>query len=53
MGNNTEMVRVACAASRTGEVARARFAQVWQLRDGKVARFEQIVDSATSNQALT
>ena len=37
----------------TGKVARARFAHVWQVRDGKVARFEQIVDSATFNQALS
>jgi ketosteroid isomerase-like protein len=37
----------------TGKVARARFAHVWQVREGKVARFEQIVDSATFNQALS
>jgi ketosteroid isomerase-like protein len=37
----------------TGKVARARFAHVWTLRDGKVSRFEQIVDSATFNQALS
>lgn len=37
----------------TGKVARARFAHVWTVRDGKVARFEQIVDSATFNQALS
>ena len=37
----------------TGKVARARFAHVWQLRDAKVVRFEQIVDSATFVQALT
>jgi uncharacterized protein len=37
----------------TGKVARARFAHVWTIRDGKVARFEQIVDSATFNQALS
>ncbi len=37
----------------TGKVARARFAHVWQVRDGKVARFEQIVDSATFDQALS
>ena len=36
----------------TGKVARARFAHVWTLRDGKVARFEQIVDSATFNAAV-
>lgn len=37
----------------TGKVARARFAHVWTVRDGKVIRFEQIVDSATFNQALS
>jgi ketosteroid isomerase-like protein len=37
----------------TGKVARARFAHVWNLRDGKVTRFEQIVDSAAFNEALT
>ena len=37
----------------TGKVARARFAHVWTVRDGKVARFEQVVDSATFNAALT
>jgi ketosteroid isomerase-like protein len=36
----------------TGTVARARFAHVWRMRDGKVDRFEQIVDSATFNAAL-
>jgi ketosteroid isomerase-like protein len=36
-----------------GKVARARFAHVWHVRDGKVASFEQIVDSATFNQALS
>jgi uncharacterized protein len=37
----------------TGKVARARFAHVWTIRDGKVSRFEQIVDSATWNEALS
>jgi ketosteroid isomerase-like protein len=37
----------------TGKVARARFAHVWTIRDGKVSRFEQIVDSATFNEALS
>ena len=37
----------------TGKVARARFAHVWTLRDDKVTRFEQIVDSATFNTALS
>jgi hypothetical protein len=37
----------------TGKVARARFAHAWTMRDGKVARFEQIVDSATFNAALS
>ncbi|MGH9270648.1 MAG: nuclear transport factor 2 family protein [Ilumatobacteraceae bacterium] len=37
----------------TGKTARARFAHLWQVRGGKVARFEQIVDSATFNQALS
>jgi ketosteroid isomerase-like protein len=37
----------------TGKVARARFAHVWTLHDGKVARFEQVVDSATFNAALS
>ncbi len=38
----------------TGKTARARFAHVWQVSDGgKVTRFEQIVDSATFNQALS
>jgi uncharacterized protein len=37
----------------TGEVARARFAHVWTLLDDKVTRFEQIVDSATFNTALS
>ena len=37
----------------TGKVARARFAHVWTMREGKVTRFEQIVDSATFNQALS
>jgi ketosteroid isomerase-like protein len=37
----------------TGKVARARFAHVWTVRDDKVIRFEQIVDSATFNQALS
>jgi uncharacterized protein len=37
----------------TGKVARARFAHVWTIGDGKVRRFEQIVDSATWNEALS
>lgn len=37
----------------TGKVARARFAHVWTVRDGKMTRFEQIVDSATFNAALS
>jgi uncharacterized protein len=37
----------------TGKVVRARFALVWTLREGKVARFEQIVDSATFNAELS
>ncbi|MET0147140.1 MAG: nuclear transport factor 2 family protein [Ilumatobacteraceae bacterium] len=37
----------------TGKVARARFAHVWTLRDGKATHFEQIVDSATFNSALS
>jgi ketosteroid isomerase-like protein len=36
-----------------GKVARARFAHAWTMRDGKVARLEQIVDSATFNAALS
>jgi len=37
----------------TVKVARARCAHVWTIRDGKVSRFEQIVDSATWNEALS
>jgi uncharacterized protein len=37
----------------TGKVARARFAHVWTLHDDKVTRFEQVVDIATFNTALS
>jgi uncharacterized protein len=37
----------------TGKRFSARFAHVLDVRDGKVARFEQIVDSAEVNRALS
>jgi ketosteroid isomerase-like protein len=36
----------------TGKSFSARFAHVWTVKDGKVVRFEQIVDSAKVNEAL-
>jgi uncharacterized protein len=35
----------------TGRDLEARFAHAWQLRDGRVARFEQITDTARWNDA--
>jgi ketosteroid isomerase-like protein len=36
----------------TGKSFTARVAHVWQLRDGKVVTFEQIVDSAPVREAM-
>jgi ketosteroid isomerase-like protein len=36
----------------TGKSFSARFAHVWTVKNGKVVRFEQIVDSAKVNEAL-
>jgi ketosteroid isomerase-like protein len=36
----------------TGKSFSARFAHVFTVKDGKVVRFEQIVDSAEVNKAL-
>lgn len=36
----------------TGKSFRARFAHVWTLRDGKVARFQQYADTAKVQEAL-
>jgi ketosteroid isomerase-like protein len=36
----------------TGKSMKARFAHVWQIKDGKAIRFEQIVDSHMVQQAL-
>jgi uncharacterized protein len=37
----------------TGKSMRARFAHVWEFRDGKVVRMEQIVDSVPVQAALS
>ncbi len=37
----------------TGRSFSARFAHVWELRNGAVVRFEQIVDTAKVAEALT
>lgn len=39
-------------SKETGKSFDARFAHHWTVRDGKVARFEQFVDSATVQEAL-
>ena len=35
----------------TGRSFRARFAHIWELRDGKIIAFEQIADTAKVNEA--
>jgi ketosteroid isomerase-like protein len=35
----------------TGQILKALFAHAWHLRDGRVARFEQITDTARWNEA--
>jgi Ketosteroid isomerase-related protein len=37
----------------TGKSFRARFAHVFEMRNGKIIRMEQFVDSAKVNEALT
>lgn len=37
----------------TGKAMSARFAHIWEVRDGRTVRWEQVVDSATQNAALT
>src|SRR6185437_934905 len=37
---------------RTGKPLKARVAHLWQLKDGKIIRFEQFVDSQTVNDTF-
>ncbi|OOV17721.1 nuclear transport factor 2 family protein [Flavobacterium sp. LM4] len=37
----------------TGKVFEARVAHIWKLKDGKIIRFEQFVDSQSVNDAIS
>ncbi|GAA4942711.1 hypothetical protein EV188_105206 [Actinomycetospora succinea] len=43
--------RATCRA--TGKAMTSRFAHVWELRDGRAVRFEQIADTESFNAALS
>lgn len=37
----------------TGNSFSVRYAHAWTIKDGKIARFEQIVDSAEADKAVS